>query len=192
VNGAARGVTYAVASIDEPSLRLSAEQAERMAAALREQAISAALVERALYTAPREFWSAEEAKSRLVVRLDHAGTCEFEGAAAICLVAKVQAFLPDGTEFPPSRHVFVHGPLEALASDAAHLERTIDQALDLLAESIVATYTGAGPLANLPQEEAAVPAASAPVASAGLHKLTDAERSVFPSVFTSGCIRAAC
>lgn|SRR5262245_15327085 len=189
VNGVARGVKYAVASVDEPSLRLSAEQAERIAAALREQAISAALVERALYIAPREFASAEQAESRLVVRMDHAGTCEVDGAAAICLVARAQAFLLDGTEYPPSQHVFVHGPLEPLAGDPAHLERTIDQALDLLAESIVATYTGSGPLANLPPEEAPEPAAAAPTpaTSAELRKLIGAERSVFPRSYSGGC-----
>jgi|SRR5262245_37179581 len=184
-----KGVTYVGGSLFEPSLRLSPERAARIAATVSERATSAELVERALYTAPRDFVQAEEAESRLVVRMKAARNCELDGEAAICLVAEARAVLQDGTVLPPTLHVFVHGPLEQLARDGAHLERTLDQALDLLAESIVAIYTGSGPLANLPQEDAPRPAPAEP---AGLRKFTQAEASVFPKTSAGVCVREGC
>jgi len=153
--GIEHGVKYAAVSLTEPSLRLSAHQAERVSAALTERATSAALVERALYTAPGQFVEATESKSRLVIRIRAAQACEAQDAVAICLIAEARAFAADGAVLSQSEHVFVHGPLMALiAQDDGQLERTIDEGLDLLAESIVAEYTRTGPLANDPEEKA--------------------------------------
>lgn len=164
--GVEHGVRYAVVSMLEPRLRLSAEQADRVTAALTERATSAALVERALYAAPSEFVEGAEAKSRLVIRIKAAQTCEAENAVAICLIAEARGYAAHGAALSPTEHVFVHGPLmPLLAEDDGRLERTIEEGLDLLAESIVAAYTWTGPLANVPQEAApeAMPAPLAPV-----------------------------
>jgi hypothetical protein len=188
--GVARGVKYVAASIDEPSLRLSPDLAASIASALRERATSAALVERATSTAPRDFENAERPESLLVLRMKAARICEAAGSPAICLVAEAQGFLGDGAALTPTQHVFVHGPITLLApADGAHLERTIEQALGLLARSIVAAYTGGVPSPDAAPEPAPTPLAAVPVE---LRKLTDAERSVFPQTFTSGCIRERC
>ena len=146
VGQTARGVAYISGSISEPSLHLSPAQAQHIALVLKERASGAALAEHALSMAPHEFASADEAESLLVVRMRTARSCETEGAGAICLIAEAQGFLADGTALAPTQHVFVYGPLEALASDKRPLlEMTLDEALERLAESIVGVYTGGGP-----------------------------------------------
>lgn len=151
VHGVANGVRYVGASLTEPSLRLSSDEAERIAAPVRAEATSAALVERAMYIAPAQFADVTRAESLLVVRLKAAEVCEAENAAAenvaaICLVAEAQAFLGDGLALAPSEHRFVYGPLTLLtAGSEHHLDLAIDLAMESLAESIVAAYTGTGP-----------------------------------------------
>ncbi|HKU46175.1 MAG TPA: hypothetical protein VJQ58_04785 [Burkholderiales bacterium] len=185
-----QGITYVGGSLLEPSLRLSTAQAERMAGFLNERATSAELVKRVLFAAPREFAGARQAESLLVVRMS-ARNCEAEGEAALCLVAEAQAFLADGTELLPTQHVFVQRPLARLAAaESGQVERTLDQAMDLLAASVAAAYTASGPLANLwPEEEAPQPL---PAQFGGPRSLTDAERSVFPRTSASNCFRDGC
>ena len=199
--GVQRGVNHAIASAEEPSLQLSSTQAERVAMALREQATGAALVERALYTAPADFADASEAKSRLVVRMKAAQTCEVENALAICLVAEARAFAGNGAAPTPTEHVFVHGPLMPLAAENdGHLERAIDQALDLLAESIVFAYTGSGPAPDAPPAQApaarrpavVAPKFGEPQMLAERRKFTDEEASVFPKTSAGVCVREGC
>ena len=196
-----RGVNQAIASAEEPSLHLSSVQAERIATALTERASSATLVERALHTAPADFADAGAAESLLVVRMKAARTCELGSWPAICLVAEAHAFLGDGVALTPTEHVFVHGPLAPLAAeDERDLERAIDQALDLLAESIVYAYTGSGPAPDAPPVQAPVarpPAAVAPKFGepqwlAERRKFTVEEASVFPKTSAGTCIIDGC
>jgi len=192
VNGLAHAGKYAVASVEEPALRLSPVQAERIAAALTDQTIGTALVERAIHAAPADFAHAAQAESLLVVRMKAALICEADNAPAICLVAEARGFLGDGLALAPTDHVFLHGPLEQLSGDDAHLRRKIDQGMDLLAKSIVAAYTGGVPSPDTKPAPAPAPRPVAPEARAELRKLTEVENSVFPKAFSGSCLSGGC
>ena len=129
------GVRRAKAAKREPLLQVSQEDAARLSSALLAGASSEALVERVTrFAGNRAAQNAREAQSLLVIRVKSARACDLRSWAALCLVAEAQGALADGVPLAPTEHTLMRAPIAALDDD------DIQEALDMLVESIVATY----------------------------------------------------
>ena len=161
--GSISGVKYIKASVQEPSLLIPKSHAHSLAKMLKEHASSAALAARA--SRSTMIHDGTDAERRLVVRMKAVDTWQVRQSwLGIRILAEAQAFPFPGVALTPTQHAYewTYGPLSEWTEDSDELVRqAFNEALDVLAESIVSTYTRP----RKPEELAAQIAAA--VAAAG-------------------------
>jgi hypothetical protein len=139
------------AAIQEPRL-ISQASGSRLAEMFKERATGASLQERVVrHARPGDWPAADDDAPRLVVRLTLVQLNYAGKRVSITIAGQAQATAPDGSEWPPTKHVYEASlrPLaDWIADNDALLLQEVENALEALAGNIWTTYSPRLPLAT--------------------------------------------